>query len=153
MTDELFPELVQNVMHRYAFAIDTKDWLLLRDVFCDEVTADFRTFGAKTIWSGAGDDWVAQVRGTIQGMDATQHVMSNHLYEVTDTRAHGTSYIQAVHVCKNEWGGDTYTIGGYYEVEMLKLLGGWRIRNYTLCCTWHQGDRHVLKAAARRDTV
>tara|TARA_A100001037_G_C14968011_1_gene552403 strand:+ start:92 stop:550 length:459 start_codon:yes stop_codon:yes gene_type:complete len=141
---------VHDVMHRYALGIDTKNWPLLRSVFSDEVTADFRSFGAKSVWSGSAEDWVTQVRSTIEGMDATQHLMSNHLYAVDAESARGTTYIQAVHVCRNDWGGDTYTIGGYYEVEMSSTPSGWRISRYTLQCTWHEGDRHVLRAAARR---
>ena len=141
---------MHDVMHQYALGIDTKDWALLRRVFCDEVTADFRSFGAKSVWSGAADDWVTQVRSTIAGMDATQHVMSNHLYTIDGPAARGTTYIQAVHLCRNEWGGDRYTIGGHYEGEMAQRPAGWGICRYTLVCTWHEGDRHVLRAAARR---
>ncbi len=141
---------VHDVMHRYAIAIDTKDWELLKKVFSDTITADFRSFGNKTVFEGPAADWIEIVRSTIQGMDATQHVMSNHLYGIDGTRAHGTSYIQAIHICKNDWGGDTYTVGGHYTVEMSQRDEGWRIDKYALNVTWHDGDRHVLRAAARR---
>jgi len=144
---------VHDVMHRYALAVDTKDWAALRSVFTPEITADFRSFGAKAVWSGPADEWVAQVRSTIEGMDATQHLMANHLYTVEGDGARGTSYIQALHVCRNDWGGDTYTVGGHYEVEMARAAGEWRIARYALVCTWHAGDRHVLKAAARRSAA
>ncbi len=141
---------VHDVMHRYALAIDTKDWDLLKTVFAASITADFRSFGNKTVFEGPASDWIEIVRSTIQGMDATQHVMSNHLYDVDGPRAHGTSYIQAIHVCKNDWGGDTYTIGGHYTVSMHRGAEGWRIATYRLNITWHDGDRHVLRAATRR---
>ena len=142
---------VHDVMHRYALAIDTKDWSLLTSVFADEVTADFRSFGAKEVWTGPAPGWVDQVSATISGMDATQHLMANHLYTIEGERARGTTYSQALHQCRNEWGGDLYTIGGHYDVEMKWSAGaGWRITFYRLNCTWHTGDRHVLKAAARR---
>lgn len=141
---------VHDVMHRYALAIDTKDWALLETVFAPEITADFRSFGAKAVYSGPGQGWVEQVRSTIDGMEATQHLMANHLYEVAGGRAVGTTYIQALHRCKSDWGGDTYTIGGHYSVEMMRTDDGWRIEHYTLHCTWHDGDRHVLKTASRR---
>lgn len=140
---------VHNVMHRYAMAIDTKNWEALAAVFADEVTADFRSFGARDVYTGDGAGWVAQVGGTISGMDATQHLMGNHLYELDGSEASGTTYIQARHVCRNDWGGDVYTVGGFYEVEMVESGDGWKIRKYTINCTWHEGDRHVLKAAAR----
>ena len=137
-------------MHRYALAVDTKDWAALEQVFCPDVTADFRSFGARQVFTGSSTEWVATIRSTLDGMDATQHAMSNHLYAVDGDRANGTTYIQARHVCKNDWGGDTYTVGGHYAVELRLLDNEWRIERYTLHCTWHEGDRHVLKAAARR---
>lgn len=141
---------VHDVMHRYALAIDTKDWSLLETVFADRVTADFRSFGGKQIFEGSASEWVENVRSTIQGMDATQHLMGNHLYEIDGDNARGTTYIRALHVCKNDWGGDTYTIGGHYSVEMGRDPEGWRIDKYTLHIAWHEGDRHVLRAATRK---
>ena len=141
---------VQQVMHRYALAIDTKDWGALTDLFTENMSADFRTFGAKSVYEGSREGWVEQVRSTIAGMDATQHVMTNHLYEVDGAKATGTTYIQARHVCRNHWGGDVYTIGGHYAVDMVLSGDQWRIGAYTLHCTWYEGDRHVLKAAVRK---
>lgn len=142
---------VHNVMHRYALAIDTKNWEALGDVFADEVVTDFTSFGARDVFRGDRSSWVAQVSSTISGMDATQHLMGNHLYEIDDERAVGTTYIQARHVCRNDWGGDVYTIGGHYDVRMDRVDDEWKIAEYTLNCTWHDGDRHVLKAAERRN--
>jgi len=141
---------VEDVMHRYALAIDSKDWALLERVFADRLTADFRSFGVKNAFEGTRAEWIANVRGTIDGMDATQHMMANHLYDIDGDRATGTTYIRALHVCRNDWGGDRYTIGGYYDVTMARQADGWRITTYALNVTWSEGDRHVLRAATRR---
>jgi hypothetical protein len=164
---------VHDVMHRYALAIDSKNWTALAEVFCDSITADFRSFGAKTVFEGKREVWVDNVRATIEGMDATQHLMANHCYQlISDGRselapgeqpteisegalATGTTYIQALHRCRNDWGGSTYTIGGHYDVTMTcspdpRGMLVWRIQSYTLNVTWHAGDRHVLRAAQRR---
>lgn len=141
---------VHDVMHRYALAIDTKDWALLKTVFTDSIMADFRSFGSKAVFTGTAATWVDMIRSTIQGMDATQHMMGNHLYHIETNRARGTTYIQARHVCRNNWGGDTYTIGGHYAVDMIREADAWHIAAYTLHVTWNDGDRHVLRAAARR---
>ena len=141
---------VHDVMHRYALAIDTKDWQLLETVFAPHLRADFRSFGTKQIYEGPATGWIDLIRATIQGMDATQHMMGNHLYNIDGNRARGTTYIRALHVCKNDWGGDTYTVGGYYAVEMVREPAAWRIATYTLHVAWHDGDRHVLRAATRK---
>jgi hypothetical protein len=74
-------------MHRYALAIDTKNWTLLETVFTDPLTADFRSFGSKEIFKGPAAAWIGNIRSTIQGMDATQHMMGNHLYHIDANRA------------------------------------------------------------------
>jgi hypothetical protein len=117
---------VHDVLHRYALAIDTKDWQLLETVFAPHLRADFRSFGTKQIYEGPATGWIDFIRATIQGMDATQHMMGNHLYS------------------------DTYTVGGYYAVEMVREPAAWRIATYTLHVAWHDGDRHVLRAATRK---
>ncbi len=142
---------VQDVMHRYALAIDTKDWRLLEQVFADRLRADFRSFGVSEAFEGTRAEWIANVRRTIDGMDASQHMMANHLYEIDGDRASGTTYISALHVCRNDLGGDSYTVGGHYGVEMARQADGWRITAYTLNVTWSAGDRHVLRAAIRRN--
>ncbi len=146
-------QAIHDVMHRYALAIDSKDWAGLAEVFADRVRADFRSFGVSQVFEGSGADWADQIRSAIAGMDATQHLMANHLYSIAGDAASGTSYIQALHRCRNDWGGDSYTIGGHYDVEMARRADGWRIAAYTLNVTWHQGDRHVLRAAMRKTKV
>ena len=141
---------VHDVMHRYALAIDTKNWTLLETVFTARVTADFRSFGNREVFEGPAAEWVNTIRATIQGMDATQHTMTNHLYDISGDHAQGTTYICALHACKNAWGDDTYTVGGHYAVEMVRGADGWRIKAYALHVTWHSGNRHVLRAATRK---
>ena len=139
---------VHDVMHRYALAIDTKNWELLETVFADQITTDFRSFGGKEAFEGPAAGWIDTIRSTIDGMDATQHMMSNHLYEINGDRARGTTYIRALHVCKNDRGDDDYTVGGHYTVEMVRGSGGWRIVKYALQVTWHDGNRSVMRAAS-----
>ena len=157
MTDDRTPQAIadqlaiREVLHRYASALDTKDWSDLAHVFTDEIRADFRTFGVRRAFKGRADDWIAMLQGSLGGMDATQHLMGNHRYQVQrNGRARGTTYLQATHICANALGGDLYTVGGRYDVALRKIEGAWRIASYTLIVTWRSGDRHVLRAAARR---
>ncbi len=141
---------IAEVMYRYALAIDTKDWPALEMVFADRIRADFREFGVREEYQGSSAGWIANIRAGIAGMDATQHMMGNHLYDISGEQATGTTYLRAIHICKNDWGGDSYTIGGHYEVALARGDGGWRINSYKLRVTWSHGNRHVLRAAMRR---
>ena len=155
MSDEILQGLadraaISDVVHRYATAIDTREWELLRTCFGDPVEADFTSFGVRQPFRGSADDWVAAVRSTIEGLDATQHLTANHVHEISGDRATCTAYIRARHVFAAADGESQYTIGGYYTWEMVRDSEGWRVEKYAINVTWKSGNRHILKQAARR---
>ena len=43
---------ISEVLHRYAMAIDLRDWSLLRERFTDQMQADFRSFGVRDVYKG-----------------------------------------------------------------------------------------------------
>ena len=148
---EAMPALLDRVelcelMNRYAASIDLRDWPRLRTVFADHVEADFTSMGTKTVFRGPAEDWVAAIRATITGFDATQHFFANHSVELDGDRATDLRYMQARHVLD----GAHYTIAGYYTSEMLRTPGGWRIAKYKLTVTWTDGDRRLMGIAYRK---
>lgn len=141
---------IEDVINRYASAIDLRDWTLLRTCFTDQVTADFRSFGVREVFKGGADDWVGAVRATIEGLDATQHFFANKSYRIEGDRARCTVYMQAAHFLANDLGDAEYTVGGHYENDLERTADGWRTRAYVLHVTFHRGNRHVLRLAARK---
>lgn len=140
-----------DVAHRYAAGVDGRDWTLLRSVFADEIEADFRSFGVKEVFRGPAEDWVAAVRGTVAGLDATQHLMANHRHEFAGPDACTlASYMRAEHFLINDRGDDSYTIGGYYVWRLVRGPSGWRAVAYGLTVTWARGNRGVLALGRRR---
>lgn len=139
---------ISDVLHRYAAAIDGKDWELMRSCFTDDLEADFRSFGGLEVVRGA-DAWVETIRSTIQGMDATQHLTGNHSHRIDGDQAQLTAYIQAVHILANDRGDSEYTIGGSYDCDLVRTAEGWKIRRYVLTVLWHRGNRNILRLATR----
>ncbi|MEC9344867.1 MAG: nuclear transport factor 2 family protein [Pseudomonadota bacterium] len=140
---------ISDVMHRYATAIDMRDFDLLEQVFDDPVEADFSRFGGAT-YAGERAGWIDQVRKTVSGLTSTQHLTGNHVHRVEGDRAHLTAYLQAMHHLSGARGDPDYLIGGYYEIELARRPAGWRITRYGLTVTWQRGDRDVLRQAMRR---
>ncbi len=140
---------VSDVMHRYATAIDTKDFGLLEQVFDDQVATDFSTFGGKP-WSGARADWIEIMRGTVGGLTATQHLTGNHVHRIAGDTAHLSAYLQAMHHLSGARGDPDYLIGGHYDVDLARRPAGWRVTRYRLTVTWQRGDRDVLRQATKR---
>ena len=133
----------------YATAIDGRDWPAYRAVFADEVSIDFSSFTHRPPQPVTPDEWVAGVRSLIEGFEATQHLLGNHVitFEGDDIGRY-TAYLQAQHwMSRTSW----YTIGGHYENRVARDPDGrWRLTAMTLHQTWDAGDRTLLRAAAER---
>lgn len=145
MTDHLTALLDERdivaVVARYCRALDTKDWPLLATVFVPDATADL---------SGPSelvglDAIVARIRGALEHLDDSQHLVGNH--EVTvdgDTAAH-RCYLQAQHVRHAATGGPNYLVGGRYEDRLVRTAAGWRIAHRTLTVMWTDGNLAVAR--------
>ncbi|MBT4490057.1 MAG: nuclear transport factor 2 family protein, partial [Rhodospirillaceae bacterium] len=140
-------------LHTYATAIDTRDWELLATCFAENLEADFRAFGGREVVKGR-DAWVEIIKGTIAGLDATQHLTANHVHQIDGDTATLTAYLQALHRLDTARSDPEYTVGGYYVCNMVRgeenQNGGWRMQRYTLNVTWHRGNRDILRQAQRR---
>ncbi len=141
---------LEDVMNRYAAAIDLRDWARLRTVFADgEIEADFTSMGVKQVFRGPAEEWVERVRQSIVGFDATQHFFANHAAEIDGDRAVDTRYMQARH----KLGDAHYTIGGHYTSRMVRTAAGWRIAGYRLSVTFSDGERRLMGIAYRKATA
>ncbi len=143
---------ISDVFHNYATAIDTRDWDLLRTCFTDDVEADFAAMTPGNIVTG-GDNWTGLIRRTIEALDATQHIITNHVHAIDADTARSRSYLQAQHVLRGAagWPDIHYLIGGYYLYDMLRLAGGWKIRRYSLTITWTTGDPQIFRLGVARN--
>ncbi|NQV59941.1 MAG: nuclear transport factor 2 family protein [Alphaproteobacteria bacterium] len=140
---------ISQVIHTYATAIDTRDWDLLASCFTEDLEADFRSFGGREVVTGR-DTWVAAIKSTIEGLDATQHLTANHVIQIDGDTGTLIAYLQAVHRLNGAKSDPEYTIGGYYTCDMVRGGDGWRMRRYALQVSWHRGNRDILRQAQRR---
>lgn len=133
---------VFDVVLDYATGIDRRDWPLYRSIFADEVEFDFSTWrGVKTRMSA--DDWVAQVKDTLAGFDATQHNMTNPVVTLNGDEATIVVYVVARHY----FGGEMQTLAGFYTDRLVRTGAGWKIAACRLVITSEQGDRALFDRA------
>jgi hypothetical protein len=50
-------------------------------------------------------------------------------------------YMQAEHFL----GDDFYTVGGYYEDDLIRTAGGWKLTGVKLNVLWERGDKRVME--------
>ena len=74
----------------------------------------------------------------------TQHLVTNHLVEITGDEATVTASFQATHVVVAT--GDQWVLGGDYRYQLVRAEGRWLIRSVTLTPRWETGDRSILSA-------
>jgi len=138
---------ITDILHRYAHALDARDWELLRTCFTEDAVADYLDLGGVNEGVQA---IVSLCRGALKGLDASQHLIGSPLVELDGDSAKATCYLQAQHVFRGLPEGDHYLVGGTYVDRVVRTPAGWRIAHRTLHTTWTHGNPDVFAAAAER---
>lgn len=140
---------VADLLVRYAFALDTRDWQLLGSCFTPDGIANY---GPKLgLYEGA-ETIVDICRTVLSGLDSTQHLIGNVLVNVDDdlAAASATCYVQAQHFLVNDDGESVSTIGGVYRDAIVCDGGTWRIKHRDFEMLWRTGNAGVFALALER---
>jgi hypothetical protein len=140
---------VAEVVYSYATGVDTRDWALYRSIFTDEVEFDFSSWDGNPARRMKADDWVAGVQPLFDGLDATQHSMTNPRVSIAGDRATCIMYMRAAHFLVNAEGDAEFTLGGYYTDQLVKTPAGWKLCGVKLTVLWSRGNRRIMSLAAR----
>ena len=118
----------------YTWALDTKQFADLRDVFLPDATADLRDVECDGI-----DAIIARIEGALTPLAATQHLIGNQQVRVDGDTATCRTQLLAQHVLPAASGGNTFIVAGVYEDDLVRTPDGWRIRRRILRQTWSAG--------------
>ena len=142
---------VAETVYRYAYGVDTRDFVLYRSIFAEQVAFDFTSFqGGEPVVMSA-DQWVAGVRALFTELAATHHAMTNPLTAIEGDTATCRMYVQAHHVYRADDPASWYTIGGYYDDTLVRSVdgpAGWLLTGVTLTVLWRRGDPEIMTQAA-----
>ena len=128
------------VLHRYAFALDQRDWDRLRSCFLDDAVVDYDGLARCE-----GYEQVEQICRTALGpLTRSQHLISNAQVVVAGDTATAECYLQAQHVREGADGGDLYVVAGRYVDELSRTADGWRISARRLETWWTDGNPGVV---------
>ncbi|MFN3257838.1 MAG: nuclear transport factor 2 family protein [Ilumatobacter sp.] len=155
MTDDWIS--ITRAVHEFAYGIDTRDWALYRSIFADgPIDFDYSSYHGRPGSSMDADAWVANVRPLFDGLDATQHSMSNPLVDVDGDTARCRMYMQAAHfLWRDDLLAETgsaeseFTIGGYYDDRLVRTASGWKLTAVTLTVFWRRGNAAIMSLATR----
>ncbi len=139
---------IDDVLYRYAQALDSHDWDLLRTVFTPDAVADFLELGG--VNEGI-DTIVGLISGVLSGLDASQHLIGSPARHRRRRPGHGHLLPAGpARLPRRAEGGDHYLVGGTYADRLVRTPEGWRIAHRTLHATWMDGNPEVFTAAAER---
>jgi len=136
---------ISDVQLRYATAVDTRNWELLRTCFTVDLEADFSLgFGLPVVRLKA-DEWIENIAPVMGALKATQHMITNQVITFDDdTHATCVAYVQAGHHNPNGTGDSDLTVYGYYTNQFVRTSNGWRIAKCKLTVSWMTGNPGLL---------
>ena len=114
---------IQQLNHRYANAVDRRDWDALDAVFTPDAFIDYSAVGGLAAHLPAIKPWLAQALGSF---NSYYHLVGNLEIEVHGDKA--SSRIACFNpMDMKPWAWRTVMVGIWYEDELLRTPAGWRI--------------------------
>ena len=133
---------------RMGVLADQRRWVELADLFTDRVDIDYTSLLGGQPATVTRKDLVTGWAGTLTGLDATQHMISNHQTRVDGDSASCEAYFQATHMLANPHGSSRWALGGQYRFSLLRVDGEWRISAVVMRAVWADGNQNVMALAA-----
>lgn len=132
---------IEQLLYRYAVAIDTRDVDALDEVFTPDAQLDMSVAGTMT-----PAEYQAKARRVLAELDATHHLIASPIVTITGDGDTATShcYYQAQHVKNDREGGPLLLIGGWIDDELARTPAGWRITHRRGRAVWFDGNPAVL---------
>lgn len=144
-------EQIKAVTVRYGRALDSRDWALLRTCFTSDAVGDFGPWGT----ANGVEEIVGAAAPVMEGMDQTQHVMSDHTIEFApDLQSAGSvCNLVAEHLLVTHEGSSTSTTRGIYVDQWVKVADEWKISHRQLKVTWREGNTGIFGIAFERSSA
>ncbi len=116
---------IDDLLTRYATAVDTKDWELYATCFTPDAAIDYTSSGGIKGALPEVKAWLAQIMPTFP---MTQHLVVNRVISITGDTANCRSCLFNPMGLPDEANGLTlFFEGGYYRDKLVRTPDGWRI--------------------------
>jgi hypothetical protein len=121
---------IDELLARYARAIDTRDWELLREVFSDGGVVDYSALDGPR---GLVAEVVPWLETALAGFSASQHLITNREVTVDGDAATGRCSLFNPMVMA---GGPVMLVGGAYTDRFVRTAAGWRFTERVAHLVW-----------------
>lgn len=110
------------VIMRFATAVDTRDWALLRSCFDDEIDVHYES----TLRSSSGDELMKLMEEIHQGFGKTLHRNTNIVISSSPGGAKCSTYVNGIFMYPD--GSMAMEAEGYYDDFLVRDGGHWKIK-------------------------
>jgi hypothetical protein len=135
---------ITRTLNLYALAMDTQRWDLFDQIFTPDVDADYADPAHWRDLASFKRDFAAYHAP----FDSTQHVMMNHLVEVSGDTARAFVYGSWLLIKRGTEGGDHWQGTGWYDDALMRTAQGWRIQRRSCRVVWWSGNPRVNAPAS-----
>ena len=117
---------VTDVVNRYAYALDDRDWARLDEVFAEDAVARYGTASSAPLTGRTAI--VQMIRSMLDGCGPSQHLFATHIVSVDGDRAESTCKARVYHYGAGAAAAfEPYECFGVYRHTMRRTGVGWRI--------------------------
>jgi SnoaL-like domain len=127
---------IDDLLTRYATAIDGRDWELLDTVFTADAHLDYRGAGGIEGPYPEVRAWLAEV---LPMFDVTQHLVLNRVVAVDGDTARARSAFSNPNRINVDGASQLFTVGGYYHDQLVRTPDGWRLSRRLEETSWWEG--------------
>ncbi len=130
-------QAIQDLLVKYAWAIDDKDWDALDDVFTPDASIDYTRTGGIKGTPAEIKPWLAK---SLAAFPATQHLLANSQVTIDGDEATArTAVYNPMGAATREGPLHFFFMGGYYADRLVRTPEGWRIRERVEHLVWMDG--------------
>jgi len=115
---------IDDLLTRYATALDAKDWDLFASCFTPDAFIDYTGAGGIKGALPEVRQWLAQV---MAGFPMTQHLVTNRAIQIHGDTATCRSCLFNPMGVPDDGGLMVFLEGGYYRDQLVRTADGWRI--------------------------
>jgi 3-phenylpropionate/cinnamic acid dioxygenase small subunit len=135
---------IDDLLTRYASAIDGRDWELLDTVFVHDAHLDYRSAGGVSGDYPEVRRWLTEV---LPVFDAMQHHVLNRVVRQNESEVRATSNffnVNVLEIAKAPW---IFKVGGRYHDRLVVDGGAWRIAERIEETIWWENPMPGLPVA------
>ncbi|MFN8628422.1 MAG: nuclear transport factor 2 family protein [Candidatus Binatia bacterium] len=134
---------IQQLLHRYSWAVDHRELTLLDTVFAPDATIHYNVVGGTKLPYTELRAWLPTA---LQRFRITQHCMVNPMIDVSGDTARARTYGLLMHAQEYFDGTTNYVImHAIYFDALVRTPAGWRIVSRRLDNMWTQGEMELAE--------